>query len=200
MDAQEDILAVGRLCAESDTAKMTETASYLESSRSLGSGHRVLLKFEPDCKVRYAPHGGGGMGLFPGAMVALKGINGGGKLFAVKEILMVRGRLKLRYPSQGSLTNHVTSQMPPIDPHYTAPSELLAYQHGSGPKQLNGSPMSVIVAAGPYTVESDLDYEPLDDFLGLVKEEKPDVLIMASFSHCVGSHSRNLRSLRVPSQ
>jgi DNA polymerase alpha subunit B len=68
---------------------MTETASYLESSRSLGSGHRVLLKFEPDCKVRYAPHGGGGIGLFPGSMVGLKGINGGGKLFAVKEILMV---------------------------------------------------------------------------------------------------------------
>lgn len=86
---QEEILAVGRLCAESDTAKMTETASYLESSRSLGSGHRVLLKFEPDCKVRYAPHGGGGIGLFPGSMVGLKGINGGGKLFAVKEILMV---------------------------------------------------------------------------------------------------------------
>jgi len=40
--------------------------------------------------------------------------------------------------------------------------------------------MSVICAAGPYTVESDLDYEPLDDFLGLVKEEKPDVLIMVS--------------------
>ncbi|GAA5880712.1 hypothetical protein JCM16303_004322 [Sporobolomyces ruberrimus] len=156
VQSQEEILAVGRICAESDTAKLTETASYLESSRSLGSGHRVLLKFEPDCKVRYAPHGGGGFGLFPGCMVGLRGINGGGTLFAVKEIMM----------------------MPPIDPHYTAPSELLAYQYGNGPKQLNASPMSVIVAAGPYTVESDLDYEPLDDFLSLVKEEKPDVLIM----------------------
>ncbi|GAA5892906.1 DNA-directed DNA polymerase alpha subunit POL12 [Sporobolomyces salmoneus] len=156
VQSQEEIIAVGRLCAESDTAKMTETASYLESSRSLGSGHRVLLKFEPDCKVRGAPYGGGGAGLVPGCMVGLKGINGGGKLFAVKEIIM----------------------MPPIDPHYTAPSELLAYQYGNGLKQLNGSPMSVIVAAGPYTVESDLDYEPLDDFLGLVKEEKPDVLVM----------------------
>jgi len=70
--------------------------------------------------------------------------------------------------------------MPPIDPHYTAPSELLIHQYGDGPKQLNGSPMSVIVSAGPYTVESDLEYEPLDEFLGLVKEEKPDVLIMVS--------------------
>jgi DNA polymerase alpha subunit B len=70
--------------------------------------------------------------------------------------------------------------MPPIDPQYTAPSQLINYQYGNGPKQLNGSPMTVICAAGPYTVESDLDYEPLDDFLGLVKEEKPDVLIMVS--------------------
>ncbi|GAA5927523.1 DNA-directed DNA polymerase alpha subunit POL12 [Sporobolomyces koalae] len=156
VQSQDDIIAIGRLCAESDTAKMTENASYLESSRTLGSGHRVLLKFEPDCKTRYAPPGGGGMGLFPGCMVALKGINGGGKLFAVKEIMM----------------------MPPIDPHYSAPSKLLANQYGSGSKQLNGHPMSVLVAAGPYTVESDLEYEPLDDFLGLVQEEKPDVLVM----------------------
>ncbi|GAA5962523.1 hypothetical protein JCM3765_003717 [Sporobolomyces pararoseus] len=156
VQSQEEILSIGRLCAESDTAKMTDTASYLESSRSLGSGHRVLLKFEPDCKVRNAPPGGGGIGLFPGSMVVLRGINGGGKLFAVKEIMM----------------------LPPIDAHYTAPSTLLAHQYGNGVKQLNGSPMSVICAAGPYTVESDLDYEPLDDFLGLVKDEKPDILLM----------------------
>jgi hypothetical protein len=66
----------------------------------LGSGSRVLLKFEPDMKVRGAPAGGGGMGMFPGCMVALKGQNGGGKLFAVKEVLMVsfgvqRGHLQL---------------------------------------------------------------------------------------------------------
>jgi len=69
---------------------MTETSTWLESSRMLGSGSRVLLKFEPDMKVRGAPSGGGGMAMFPGCLVALKGTNGGGKLFAVKEVLMVR--------------------------------------------------------------------------------------------------------------
>ncbi|GAA5833404.1 hypothetical protein JCM5353_008438 [Sporobolomyces roseus] len=156
VQSQDEVIVVGRLCAESDNAKMSETSSWLESSRSLGSGHRVQLRFEPTCVVKGGGHGGGGMGLFPGCMVALRGINGGGTVFAVNELIM----------------------MPPIDPHYTAPSELLIHQYGDGPKQLNGSPMSVIVSAGPYTVDSDLEYEPLDEFLGLVKEEKPDVLIM----------------------
>ena len=55
----------------------------------LGSGQRVLLKFEPDMKVRGGPPGAGGIGMFPGCLVGLRGINGGGKLFAVKEVLMV---------------------------------------------------------------------------------------------------------------
>ncbi|GAA5891975.1 hypothetical protein JCM5296_004649 [Sporobolomyces johnsonii] len=156
VQSQEDILVIGRLCPETDSAKMTETSTWLESSRMLGSGARVLLKFEPDMKVRGAPPGGGGMGMFPGCMVALKGTNGGGKLFSVKEILM----------------------MPPIDASYTSPSKLLAKQYGDGPKELNGNPMSVIVASGPYTVESDLDYEPLTALLELVQEERPDVLIL----------------------
>ncbi|GAA5950810.1 hypothetical protein JCM21900_002025 [Sporobolomyces salmonicolor] len=156
VQSQEDILVVGRLCPETDSAKMTETSTWLESSRMLGSGARVLLKFEPDMKVRGAPPGGGGMGMFPGCMVALKGTNGGGKLFSVKEILM----------------------MPPIDASYTSPSEILTKQYGDGPKELNGNPMSVIVASGPYTVESDLEYEPLTALLELVQEERPDVLIL----------------------
>lgn len=68
--------------------------------------------------------------------------------------------------------------MPPIDATYTAPSEILARQYGTGPKELGGNPMSVIVAAGPYTVDSNLDYEPLQALLGLVQEERPDVLIL----------------------
>ncbi|GAA5936090.1 hypothetical protein JCM3775_003577 [Rhodotorula graminis] len=156
IQSQDDILVVGRLCPETDAAKMTETSTWLESSRMLGSGSRVLLKFEPDMKVRGAPSGGGGMAMFPGCLVALKGTNGGGKLFAVKEVLM----------------------MPPIDATYTAPTELLAMQYGAKAKQLNGNPMSVIVASGPYTTEHDLEYEPLQALLGLVQEERPDVLIL----------------------
>ncbi|TNY19944.1 DNA polymerase alpha/epsilon subunit B-domain-containing protein [Rhodotorula diobovata] len=156
IQSQDDILVVGRLCPETDAAKMTETSTWLESSRMLGSGSRILLKFEPDIKLRGAPAGSGGMGMFPGCLVALKGTNGGGKLFAVKEVLM----------------------MPPIDATYTTPTELLANQYGDKAKQLNGAPMSVLVAAGPYTTEHDLEYEPLGALLALVQEERPDVLIL----------------------
>lgn len=85
-------MAIGRLCPESDNAKMTETSTWLESSRMLGSGSRVLLKFDADMKVRHAPPGSGGMGMFAGCLVGVKGRNGGGKLFAVNEIWMVSKR------------------------------------------------------------------------------------------------------------
>lgn len=68
--------------------------------------------------------------------------------------------------------------MPPIDATYTPPTELLSMQYGSKAKQLNGNPMSVIVASGPYATEHDLEYEPLQALLGLVQEERPDVLIL----------------------
>jgi DNA polymerase alpha subunit B len=68
---------------------MSETTVHLESSRMLGSGSRVLLKFEPDMVVKGAPPGAQGFGFFPGELVGIKGRNGGGKLLAVKEILMV---------------------------------------------------------------------------------------------------------------
>ena len=47
--------------------------------------------------------------------------------------------------------------MPPMDATLTKPSELLKFQHGTAAKELGGSPLSVIVAAGPYTLDSDLE-------------------------------------------
>lgn len=71
--------------------------------------------------------------------------------------------------------------MPPIDASYSAPSELLRNQYGTANKQLAGGPMSVIVAAGPYTVDSDLEYAPLEALLKSVQKEKPDLLVLVSF-------------------
>ena len=55
----------------------------------MGSGSRVSLKFDAAVKVRGGPKGVGGVGLFPGAIVALRGKNGGGGWFLVEEILAV---------------------------------------------------------------------------------------------------------------
>lgn len=70
--------------------------------------------------------------------------------------------------------------MPPIDASYTAPSELIRNQYGTANKQLGGGPMSVMVAAGPYTVDSNLEYAPLDALLKAAQREKPDLLILVS--------------------
>jgi hypothetical protein len=50
---------------------------------------RVPLRFDPNVRVRGARLGRGGVGLFPGAIVALRGKNGGGGWFLVSEVLTV---------------------------------------------------------------------------------------------------------------
>jgi len=61
----------------------------VESSRMLSSGARVPLRFDSSFKIRGGPQGAGGANLFPGAIVALRGKNGGGGWFLVNEILAV---------------------------------------------------------------------------------------------------------------
>jgi DNA polymerase alpha subunit B len=61
-------------------------------------------------------------------------------------------------------------------PASTVP-ELVDYQQG--PK-LAGAPMSVHIAAGPYTLDHNLGYEPLDALMDVACDERPDVLILVS--------------------
>jgi hypothetical protein len=84
-------VVVGRICSdvEASSSKLAEGSIMLESSRMLGSGTRVLLRFSPELKLRGMAQGISGTGLFPGAIVALKGRNGGGNAFVVEEILGV---------------------------------------------------------------------------------------------------------------
>ncbi|KAI5475991.1 DNA polymerase alpha subunit B [Pseudohyphozyma bogoriensis] len=153
---QEDVIVVGRLCAEADGMKMSDTTTWLESSRTLGAGHRVLLKFEEGCQMLGGPPGDDIFPFFPGALVGLRGRNGGGKMFGVSHVWM----------------------LPPIDAPATTPSELLRNQYGTGEKQLAGQPLSVITAAGPFTVDANLNYEPLDALITRAGSEKPDALIL----------------------
>jgi DNA polymerase alpha subunit B len=90
---QEEVHVVGRIVYDVETssgpAKLNESGLVLESSRALAMGARVALRFAPDAKVRGAAPGAGGLGFFPGAIVALKGKNGGGGWFLVSEMLSV---------------------------------------------------------------------------------------------------------------
>lgn len=45
-------------------------------------------------------------------------------------------------------------------------------------------PLKLLVAAGPYTSDEDLQFEPLQDLLHLAEDEKPDaVLLLGPFLH-----------------
>lgn len=86
---------VGRITFDADSSssatpvKLNEASLTLESSRSMGAGARVPLKFDPNVRLRGAKKGIGGVGFFPGAIVALRGKNGGGGWFTVTEVLPV---------------------------------------------------------------------------------------------------------------
>ena len=88
---QEDVVVVGRIVANAETAatsgpsKLNEASIALESSRMMGSGVRVPLRFNTPLKI----HGSTRVGFFPGAIVALRGRNGGGGWFSVSEVLPV---------------------------------------------------------------------------------------------------------------
>jgi DNA polymerase alpha subunit B len=49
-------------------------------------------------------------------------------------------------------------QSPPSALNQSTAGELLDYQHGD---KLRGEPLSMMVAAGPYTLDDDLLYQPL---------------------------------------
>lgn len=88
-------MVVGRITLDehsssSGPVKLNEASLALETSRAMGSGIRVPFRFEAAAKVREARAGAGGVGMFPGAIVALRGKNGGGGWFMVSEMLSVR--------------------------------------------------------------------------------------------------------------
>ncbi|KAG0696384.1 DNA polymerase alpha subunit B [Suillus ampliporus] len=84
-------VVVGRIVLDAEASgpgvKLNDQSLILEASRAHGDGLRVPLQLAPDLKIRGGYKGLGGVGLFPGAVVALKGRNGGGGYFIASEIL-----------------------------------------------------------------------------------------------------------------
>jgi len=92
LSSEDDIYCVGRiLTPPTDTNKANTSNLFLQSSRMLGGGKVVALRFAPPgtLMVRGGAPGVRGFGLFPGCLACLKGRNGGGGVFVVDEVLMV---------------------------------------------------------------------------------------------------------------
>ncbi|KAF8073613.1 DNA polymerase alpha/epsilon subunit B-domain-containing protein [Lyophyllum atratum] len=152
----EEITVVGRIVHDHDTSatpsKLTEATIAIESSRRDGNGRRMPLRFDPDLTIRGGTQGVGSASLFPGAIVALKGKNGGGGWFLVTEILSIPS-LKPSPVSLG-LPN------PKLDPGF------------------NDTPFSLCIASGPYTPDADLLYKPWRALIKALKADKPTVVLL----------------------
>ncbi|PLW09206.1 hypothetical protein PCANC_20871 [Puccinia coronata f. sp. avenae] len=148
--SQEDIWAYGRICAETQESKVSEQACWLETSRMIGHGRRIRLQWADDLKVHGVGAGEEGIGLFPGAIIGLRGRNGGGTYFSAQEIL----------------------SMPMADPATTAPKTLLSYLPNPP------TPISLVVACGPFTWDADLDFLPFETFIDHMMQAQPDCIIL----------------------
>ena len=148
-----DVVAVGRICSDSVLdGKLNQASLVLESCRRMGAGSRVPLKFD---KLEKLPESavaaeGNSISLFPGQIIALRGVNPNGKFFSVKEIL----------------------EIPLLPPAATQKQDLLALN-----QKCEGG-LRVIVSAGPYTTHDNLNYEPLTSLCQRAADTKPDVLIL----------------------
>jgi len=98
-------------------------------------------------------------GLFPGQIVALQGTNVSGNLFTATKVI------------QGSPA-----------PMQTSRSKEL-YEFNYDPSKMNGRPVTVVVASGPFTLSDNLSYQPFADLMTKMESEKPDVLILVKFAY-----------------
>ncbi|THU82028.1 DNA polymerase alpha, subunit B [Dendrothele bispora CBS 962.96] len=150
----EEIIVVGRIVHDQEnssfTAKLTDANLAIETSRILANGARVPVRLEPGLKIRGCVQGAGGYSLFPGAIVGLKGRNGGGSWFSASEIIVpppmkVMPSLK-REPGAFSMYIGCGPFTPDTDLDYKPWRTLL--------KVLKNNKPSVVVLIGPFVDSS----------------------------------------------
>jgi len=90
--------------------------------------------------------------LFPGQIVAIEGINASGRKLIAQRIC------------EGA----------PHPPVQSSVQELLQFHHSDQ----DGAPLRIIVASGPFTCSTNLEYEPWTDLLHHLLTQKPDVVIL----------------------
>ena len=140
-----EVVAVGRIACDQPNGKLNAAIVVLETSRRMGAGLRVPLKFE-----------GVGYDLFPGKIVAVRGTNVSGEYFAVTEVL----------------------PMPPMPLPASTATELEIHNDRLTGADGEARPLSMLVASGPYTTDTDLSFAPLHALLTKAQDQRADVLIM----------------------
>lgn len=148
-----EIVAVGRIACDSLEGKLNASSLVLETSRRMGAGLRVPLKVDSLSGFQF----------FPGQIVAMRGINTSGSEFAVSEVL----------------------SMPLLRGAASAPSRFEEYAQRlrGGPDAMDSdsdpAPLNIIIGAGPYTSDDNLDFEPLHAICSQAADSYADALILA---------------------
>jgi DNA polymerase alpha subunit B len=149
-ESPNEVIVVGRIASDSSEGKLNTASLVLEGSRRWGSGRRIPLKL--DGLISY--------NFFPGQIVALKGTNATGNFFSVSESiplpLLASAASK---PEELDLYNTRYLDTPESDPE-------------------NARPLTVLIAAGPYTTDLNLDFTPLHTLLDNAASSYADAVIL----------------------
>ncbi|KAF9431268.1 DNA-directed DNA polymerase alpha subunit pol12 [Podila epigama] len=89
---------------------------------------------------------------FPGQIVVLSGINANGSIFVVTAV----------------------HELPTLPMAKASPLDLQDFQY----RKLGGQPVKIITAAGPYTLNDNLLFEPFAALMDHVDRERPDILLL----------------------
>lgn len=140
--SQTPIVTIGIIASDSPSVGTLNAASLvLETSRKLGAGKRVPLRFDGVDKFS----------LFPGQLVAMRGTNVSGDYFLASEIL----------------------DSPALPLPVSSRNDILEVV-----EQSENQPVRILIAAGPFTTDGDLSFEPLDEILRVTSDQEPHVVIL----------------------
>ncbi|UPX14756.1 DNA-directed DNA polymerase alpha subunit pol12 [Ascochyta rabiei] len=150
LQSPNQIIAVGRIASDTSEGKLNAASLLLEGSRRMGSGRRVPVKVDSLPSYNF----------FPGQIVALRGTNASGDVFVASEVL----------------------SLPLLNPPATKPEELDAintrYLDTPDSDPDNARPLTMMIAAGPYTTDQNLDFAPLHTFLDNAAAAYADTIIL----------------------
>ncbi|QUC22687.1 uncharacterized protein UV8b_06928 [Ustilaginoidea virens] len=160
-----EVVAVGRIASDAMEGKLNAAALVLETSRRTGMGLRVPLKM----------HKVPSWSFFPGQVVALRGTNATGGEFVVEQVLDVP-LLPSAASTPSALEAHRArmSGVPPGGGAAAATTDSDAAAPAPAP-----APLTILYAAGPYTADDNLDYEPLHALCSQAADALADALVLA---------------------
>mmetsp|Transcript_658 Transcript_658/g.808 ORF Transcript_658/g.808 Transcript_658/m.808 type:complete len:763 (+) Transcript_658:75-2363(+) len=163
---------VGRICNAAHVGKLNTTTIVLEGTKQGSNGSRIELDVSTLEQKNNAS-----FSLFPGQIVAVSGYNCSGRRMVVERL--VEGALPMpKNNEEENVNNNNNNVSIGLQTVKTSKAELTRMQYSQETNCQNGKPITVFAAAGPYTTNRDLTYQPLTDLLEVVMDAKPDVVLL----------------------